>query len=1188
MSIAGELNILATTKAVQRRHLERLYPYLDWSKMPFSSYNDFFALKNIMDDCGAIWTNAYRKSNDEDAETRKYLTDYSGNGRDIELFNFAFAGMSGYGGYIYDESNVTVLPSIKDLVTIKGNRIDITNITKEGTVCYASAVNGTAGQPLTVSVPAYRIRVTGLKEGERIDIGRGYNNGESNTWTSSVIPSIFNDGTYDIPAFNSTVEPANETAVPRFSDFRLAVYLADGSPLSVSIEIMPLYPGALVSDGVDDYGQCIKQDFALTDFTVCAIRRFLGETGHNYNAPIVGKVAGNNSTGAFLFEQSGNPANGSLSFGNSIYNSDVPELFSYLTPTNFNGKEDSDERTYEDSDKYPVMLFGRPNTPYYRPVALYAVGIFTRTLTEEELRIVKNCMMAEWGAMTGELDGITYVADWDAKGRSNDEEEPMRSQWIDKVNGKIINLSNYAYSQMSGWNGYIVDFRDFSNKAASVVNTESTAIFTESNTQLTKNYRDLTHNLPSYTIKVSGMLPGDAFIYYYRDQDGQEQMFGIRANGIYILPECYNVEGTGSATGFLMSTIHGPVTIEQLPYYPGALVSDGVDDYGVSAEVIDEPIGSVIMHAESLSENFGKYLYGMSGNINRIYCWIDSSGHVGAGAPSSVVELPFLKYTREPVAPNLQLWVSSVNNNAHCKIAIFRLILIQEQLDAAQLEFLEWKVEKEYRDYLIRNGWEGIKTPEEEWYGIEWDVTDPSPDVKRIGNMEMHKTLPVHSQITGVLLDDTGAELKVLGDDWTAETRDGSAGQVMVKMPVDSYWKFESDGNKRRVKLSDKELSGFTRTPLGYVSAYEASLDRYNYKLASVVDTSGRYRGGNNQDSWDNSYNTQIGRPATNINRTYFRTHARSRQSGSNKWNIMTYDFQKLIYWLFAVEYATLDTQKTFNAEKSTEGYAQGGLGDGVTLLKGTTWNTFSAYYPFIPCGYSDSFGNSTGQSAYTMPFEYDVMYHGGAAVSYIGEYDTETAYTSGQFVSQGEELYECIADAAAGTALTDTTHFSKVTRTVVYVPRYRGIENPYGHVWQWTDGINVRINPNYDDGTNGLTEVFVCSDPSKFSDNGYVGYTHVGNGARDQNFVSEILFGDGGEIMPKTCEGSSDTYFCDYHYMTIPNAVTLRAVMFGGSANNGTGVGLICSDLTFPPSFTDARFGTRLCFIPEEENTNS
>ena len=1179
MSIAGELNILATTKAVQRRHLERLYPYLDWSKMPFSSYIDFFALKNIMDDCGAIWTNAYRKSNDEDAETRKYLTDYSGNGRDIELFNFAFAGMSGYGGYGSTSWNAYGDKAEQT----SGN---VVNISLESSDDSEGVLPLILYKGESVKI---RYKITGYQEGCLL---RAYTN--TRNAEGAVVPTIIRTITAD-GIYEDTFEWDSENAATDSTGsqvFIICSYSKATSAINMTIEQLPLYPGALVSDGIDDYGQCIK-GFALPDdYTVVAIRKPIKIN----SAALITKGA---NFGAFIFESVSN-----YSYGTATTATNKPPLFSYLTKNSYNGTPIA-SGTAVDNLEDNCLIFSH-NKTNYQQAALYALGIFTRTLTVEELRIVKNCMMAEWAAMTGELDGITYVADWDAKGRSNDEEEPMRSKWIDKVNGRVINLSNYSFSEMSGWGGYAYDFLNFrgnysySEHTPTKIQVQSRNEGSSAKTiaeQYLKNDDTIgLFTFPGLYVRISNPNDIPLVLDYY-------PISGTTINlheGINYIPE-KTIEITDemaikkSAIRFLIGSSYVGdfqnlgCTLELLPLYPGALVSDGVDDYGVSAEVIDEPIGSVIMHAESLSENFGKYLYGMSGNINnRIYCWIDSSGHVAAGAPSSVVELPFLKYTREPVAPNLQLWVSSVNNNSHCKSAIFRLILIQEQLDAAQLEFLQWKVEKEYRDSLIRNGWEGIETPEEEWYGIEWDVTDPSPDVKRIGNMEMHKTLPVHSQITGVLLDDTGAELKVLGDDWTAETRDGSAGQVMVKMLVDSYWKFESDGNKRRVKLSDKELSGFTRTPLGYVSAYEASLDRYNYKLASVVDTSGRYRGGNNQDSWDNSYNTQIGRPATNISRTYFRTYARSRQSGSNKWNIMTYDFQKLIYWLFAVEYATLDTQKTFNAEKSTEGYAQGGLGDGVTLLKGTTWNTFSAYYPFIPCGYSDSFGNSTGQSAYTMPFEYDVMYHGGAAVSYIGEYDPETAYTSGQFVSQDEELYECIADAAAGTALTDTTHFSKVTRTVVYVPRYRGIENPFGHIWQWTDGINVRINPNYDDGTNGLSEVFVCSDPSKFSDNGYVGYRHVSNGARDQYFVSEILFGDGGEIMPKTCEGSSDTYFCDNHYMTIPVAVTLRAVMFGGSANNGANAGLICSDSTFLPSFTDARFGTRLCFIPEEENTNS
>ena len=142
---------------------------------------------------------------------------------------------------------------------------------------------------------------------------------------------------------------------------------------------------------------------------------------------------------------------------------------------------------------------------------------------------------------------------------------------------------------------------------------------------------------------------------------------------------------------------------------------------------------------------------------------------------------------------------------------------------------------------------------------------------------------------------------------------------------------------------------------------------------------------------------------------------------------------------------------------------------------------------------------------------------------------------------------------------------------------RYRGIENPFGHIWQWTDGINVRINP----GSNGLSEVFVCSDPSKFNDSNYNGYSHVGNEARAEGYVKEIIFGESGEIIPALVGGGSTTYFCDYHYTNIPASVALRGVLFGGDAIHGAYAGLAYADSTNAPSNALAGIGSRLCFIP-------
>ena len=411
-------------------------------------------------------------------------------------------------------------------------------------------------------------------------------------------------------------------------------------------------------------------------------------------------------------------------------------------------------------------------------------------------------------------------------------------------------------------------------------------------------------------------------------------------------------------------------------------------------------------------------------------------------------------------------------------------------------------------------------------YGVEFDTTVSSPTCTRIGNASLHKSLPVQSMMKGCLLDDDGNVVKYLDhSDWTAETRDGSEGQVMVEIPL-HYRKCETDGTKRSVKISTQPLPGFHKVPKMYVSAYEAALDRTNAKLASVVNTTAQYRGGNNNASYDGTYRSFLGRPATSISRTNFRNYARKRKSGSTEWNCMTYDAQKTLYWLFVIEYATLNSQADYNAELTTEGYRQGGLGAGVTAI--SNWSGYNGYYPFVPCGYTDSLGNGTGVVTYNA------------------------------IASDGESVYYAAP-----------------------VPRYRGIENPFGHIWQWTDGINIRISPTEANGGDGLSKVFVCSDPSKFNDSNYDGYTHVGNEARGEGYVKEVIFGEYGEIMPKVVGGGSTTYFCDYHYTSIPTTETLRGVLFGGRAYNGANAGFAYAYSNDAPSSAHATIGSRLCFSP-------
>lgn len=414
-------------------------------------------------------------------------------------------------------------------------------------------------------------------------------------------------------------------------------------------------------------------------------------------------------------------------------------------------------------------------------------------------------------------------------------------------------------------------------------------------------------------------------------------------------------------------------------------------------------------------------------------------------------------------------------------------------------------------------------------YGVQFDTTVSSPTCTRVGLSSLHASLPIQSRMKGCILDDNGKVVEYLNTaDWTGAVRDGSRGQVMVEIPL-HYRKFTTNGTKLTARISEYPLPGYHVVPKHYISAYEASLDHTNSMLASVVNKTEQYRGGSNNASYDGTYRTFLGRPITNVSRTNFRTYARNRNAkATSEWNCMTYDAHKTLFWLFVIEYATLNSQASYNAELTTEGYHQGGLGAGVTDWDGTSWENLNGDYPFIPCGHTDSLGNGTGTVDYTV----------------VGE---------------------------DGTAL-HTFH----------VPRYRGIENPFGHIWQWTDGVNIRISPDEENGGDGTSKVYTCSDPSKFNDSNYDGYSFVGNLTRKGGWMKTAIFGEYGEILPAEVGGGSTTYYCDYHWANIPTSgVALRGVLFSGTANCGAGAGLAYSASSSAPSYTYPYIGSRLCFIP-------
>lgn len=436
------------------------------------------------------------------------------------------------------------------------------------------------------------------------------------------------------------------------------------------------------------------------------------------------------------------------------------------------------------------------------------------------------------------------------------------------------------------------------------------------------------------------------------------------------------------------------------------------------------------------------------------------------------------------------------------------------------------KIKLEYGDISTEwsPAWEDIPDLEERYaYGVEWDTASSSPDGVRVGNMQLHRELPVQSKMRRCLLDRNGGVKEYLDNElsWGGSYLDYA---VMTEIP-EHWYKLYFNGTKFRMMLSEIPLPGYKHVDKFYISTYEARMYRTDNLLCSAAGASKlsdpnsiNFRGGDNTAEWDDTYRSLLGCPVTNLTRDQFRQAARKRGSG---WEMYTYGAHKTLFWLFAVEYATLNSQKSFNAQKDANGFSQGGLGLGPTQM--TDWANFNNANPLIPCGYTNEFGNSSGEKAYVVKNSFD------------------------------------------GTHAT------------LMANRYRGIENPFGHIWKYTDGANIQVTT----GDDGLSILWTTDDPSNFSDSSYVGYDKKGNICRTDGFAKKMLLGEDGDIVTAEIGGSSSTYWCDY-YATNTSANRMQVIQVGGNADSETSAGLAYVSAGDPPSGAYRRVGSRLCFFPK------
>lgn len=405
-----------------------------------------------------------------------------------------------------------------------------------------------------------------------------------------------------------------------------------------------------------------------------------------------------------------------------------------------------------------------------------------------------------------------------------------------------------------------------------------------------------------------------------------------------------------------------------------------------------------------------------------------------------------------------------------------------------------------------------------DWYGVSWSETSSNPDCTRIGNMDMHRTLPIQSMmkpfdITNI--EDTVSEIILPIDDqfqktsyanatniqWSIVSRDSD--NIMIRIPEFWYTDDYVPGTKtHNLKLCPHAKPGWYHHKEAYVSAYEVY--KSSDKLVSVKG--------------------QL--PTVNFNRTNGRTWARANGfDGEAKWNLYTYEEHRAICHLFLVEYATRNSQKAVNTELTPEGFRQGGLGSGCTT--GTATINGAQTWSFMPTGSSDSLGSGSGEVTVT-----------------IQQTDQSGSNTS------------------------------TITRKC---NRYRGIENPFGHVWKHTDDV-ISVY------SNGYRTWYKSVKPDQFTTNKNASYKSLcASTMVSSGYKTEIKATPTCDFFAVSVSGGSETtYWCDYNWDNTDTSE--HCLLIGGYSGAGGQAGLFSLHSLDGVGGSHAAIGSRLTYLPWAE----
>lgn len=483
--------------------------------------------------------------------------DKTGNGHDLQLKNLAWAGMSGVGGYKYDFLSNDWSADVNQSSVVLSHKIVIIN--KRTSIQLVKLIRNELENTVNIT-----LKITGLEaNGSSFKI---YDN-----VGSSHAQEYNKDGIYQI----------NYTATEGAS--RIYFYVPGGNmgqlENPITIEQLPLYPGALVFDGVDDYGTCDNFPILTKEkgYTVVALRQWI-----TYNPNAISAIATNASdqsfNGAFTFENYNKGAEQTISYGAtqiSLQYSKSP--FSWQTTSKYNGFNIANGN----KDATNSLVLGRsyPQRNEFANFAIWELVFLDHDATEEELTKIKDYFVKTYPWLFPDQA-------WTVVGKTNEDEDRATIANI-TGNGNDLILSNSGFAEGSGYGLYAENYAggrwvqstDRADLTWTSYSVNITSVKVASTQLYYQSYPEQpSFIVPSYKIKVYGLKDGQTLSYRQATSEGQ-QLYKISEDGTYTLPS-FPFKANGDWYGFTLNKVQEScdITIEQIPEYEGYLVTDGVDD----------------------------------------------------------------------------------------------------------------------------------------------------------------------------------------------------------------------------------------------------------------------------------------------------------------------------------------------------------------------------------------------------------------------------------------------------------------------------------------------------------------------------------------------------------------------------------------------------------------------------------